>query len=230
MRTSNPASLGQIHPLAAVALGMLAIAGLVAALLVSRPSAPASDSSTPPPATSPGAPSGSPTPSADPTPTAVPSPTPTAVPSPTPTPEPTPDTTDPTIEPSSEPSDGIVRIPLDNLSQHDVIAHVQDVNGSLASVRSGRPGDGMSVRWHDYQVENRSAESIALTWVGLPQDEVVDVHVDAIGDGRVHITIVQTGPVANSDALGEDRILHLTFNEAQSADKVTVEILDRTID
>ena len=226
MRASGQSNRGQIHPLAAFALGMLAVAGLVAAVLVSRPPAAAPGSSTPPPSSSPVAPSGDPTPSADPTPTAVPTPSLT----PEPTPEPTPDTADPTIEPSAEPSDGIARIALDNLSQHDVIAQVQDVNGILASVRSGRPGDGMSVRWHDYEVENRSAEAIALTWVGLPQDEVVDVHVDAVGDGNVHITIVQTGPVANSDALGEDRILHLTFDRPQSADKVTVEILDRTID
>jgi hypothetical protein len=208
---------GQISPVVAVALSALAIVGIVAAVLVSRPA-----SRTPTPSVTP---SNLPVPASP-----SPEPTPTAVPNPSPSQPSGGDPSSPPIEPSTEPSDGIVRVPLENLSDHDVTAQVKDPNSILVGVRSGHPGDGMSVRWHDSIVENRDAETLVLTWVGLPQDEAVDITVDAIGGGVVWITILQTGPVPMSDALGEDRELVLTFTTPIRAGDVKVEIVDRTID
>jgi hypothetical protein len=99
----------------------------------------------------------------------------------------------------------------------------------VTDVRSGQPGDGMSVRWHDALVKNVDADTIAITFVGLPRDEQVDMVVDA-ASGKVTITIVQAGPVPQSDALGADRIVILSFDAPISAGDVSVEILDRTVD
>ena len=42
--------------------------------------------------------------------------------------------------------------------------------------------------------------------------------------------LVQAGPYPQTDAMGEDRILILTFDGPVSADDVSVEILNRTVD
>ena len=41
------------------------------------------------------------------------------------------------------------------------------------SASSGHAGDGMSVRWHDVQVENVDDSTLRITWVCLPVDDVV---------------------------------------------------------
>ena len=201
MPPTHPAPRGQVQPALAVALGIVAIVGIVAAVLFSRPSAPAG-------------PSASDRPSA--TPSATPVPTPLPTPSPTPSPTPVPST-------------GLGSIKLRNATNHDVVLQVHDQTDTLTGAVSGQPGDGMSVHWHDALVKNANQHTILVTWVGLPQDDTLDLGV-AIVDGQLHVTIVQAGPVANSDAMGEDRIVALTFDRAIKADDVFVEILDRTID
>ena len=144
-------------------------------------------------------------------------PTPTVAPSKAPTPTPTP--------PPSVPGS----VDLDNASGHDVSILIHDQVGDLVGAESGKPGDGMSVRWHDSIVENVDATSIRVTWVGLPGDDVADLGISGEAGAYV-VTIVQPGPYANTDAMGEDRVLILTFDAPVSADDVTVEILDRTVD
>ncbi len=200
---------GQVHPALAVALGLIAVAGIVAAVLVSRPSAPAG------PAPS-DRPSAAPSSAPDPTPLA----TPVVTPGPSPTPSP---------KPTTAPSSGLGSIDLENATDHDVVLQIHDQTGTLVKAESGTPGDGMSVRWHDALVENRNHHTIFITWAGLPQDDTLDLGV-AIVDGKLTVTIVQAGPVENSDAMGEDRVVALTFDLAVQADDVTVEILDRTVD
>jgi hypothetical protein len=68
-----------------------------------------------------------------------------------------------------------------------------------------------------------------VTWVGLPGDDVVDLGINGAAGAYV-LTLVQAGPVANSDAMGEDRVLILTFDAPVSAADVSVDILDRTVD
>jgi hypothetical protein len=202
MRATPPTNRGQVQPMVAVALGVIAIAGIVAALLVSRPIVAA-----PRPSASPAAPA--------PTPTAIPTAKPVATPTPTPT---------------SDPTSSLLTVELENLTDHDVKVQIQDPNGILAGARSGQPGDGMSVRWHDALIQQVDANTVAFTFVGLPQDEVADLVVDAIGGDKVVLRLVQTGPVPNSDAMGEDRILILTFREPVDAADFSFEILDRTVD
>jgi hypothetical protein len=209
MHNSRPASRGQIQPIVAAIAGAVALIAIVA-LLASRPGP------EPAPTEGPAAPSLGPSSG----PTANPSARPSDPPRPSATPSPTPLPT-----PSGPPAS----ISLANATDHDVILQIHDQTGKLVGAATGAPGDGMSVRWHATAVGQLDDRTISVTWVGLPGDEVLDLGV-AIEDGRLLVTIVQAGPVANSDAMGEDRIVVLSFAEPVSADDIATQVLDRTID
>jgi hypothetical protein len=157
----------------------------------------------------------SPTPS-DPPATDAPVPTPVATPgfSQVPTPAPT---------PTPSPSDGY-RFELDVVTPHDVSVELVDTTGTVLAARSGSAGDGMSVRWFDSIVEG-SGDTIAITWVGLPQDDTVQVTVSSV-DGKVVVAIDQAAPPANSDALGHDRVMEIQFDGPVSADDVVVTVTE----
>lgn len=87
----------------------------------------------------------------------------------------------------------------------------------------------MSVGWHSSIVASVDATSISLTWVGLPGDDVADLAISG-APGAYVLTVVQAGPVPYSDAMGEDRVLILTFDAPVSVEDFSVEILDRTVD
>lgn len=125
-----------------------------------------------------------------------------------------------TPEPTEEPSDGIFEVDLNTPDNHDVTVTVDDATGSLSDVVSGNPGDGMSVRWFDMKVENVDPNTLRLTWVGLPLDQDVKLFVETSGDGKLRLRMVQPGPPLNSDAIGFDRIISLTFDRPVSADDV----------
>ena len=153
----------------------------------------------------------------------APSPTPVQAPTPLPSAGPS-DPTDPSAGPSvapSAPSDGSTTVDLDIATDHDVSVVVKDRTGSVRDVVSGQAGDGMSVRWFDVKVENIDAETIRVTWVGLPVDEVIDLTISTAGD-KVALDFVQDGPPANSDALGFDRVLVIEFDAAVDASDVEV--------
>ena len=151
---------------------------------------------------------------------ATPSAAPTERPSPVPTLEPT-----PTPAETPAPSDGPVKIDLDVATTHDVSVVIDDQTGALVDASSGRAGNGMSVRWFDVKAENVDSDTIRVTWVGLPRDEVIATSISG-QDGKIRIRMVQASPPKNSDAIGFDRVLVLTFEEAVSADDVQVSIED----
>ena len=190
----STSSRGQISPAVALLLGVVAVAGLVAAVLVSRP----------------GGTSGAPVAS----PTNRPSVAPSAAPS---------------VAPSAAPNNGSLTVDLASTSGHNVTLKIHDESGSIVKAVSGRPGDGMSIRWHDADVQNVDARTIAIKWSAFPQDEVVDLGVN-FASGQYELTLVQAGPYPQTDALGEDRILIVTFDAPVSANDVVVSILDRTVD
>ena len=147
----------------------------------------------------------------------------TPAPEPPPTVEPSvPPTTPPTANPSPPP-DGVFEVDLDNLTDHDVSIVVDDETGSVVDVTSGRPGDGMSVRWFDLKIENIDAETLRIVWVGLPRDEVVQLGISRV-DGKVRLRFVQDGPPANSDATGFDRVLKIKFVVPVRAEDVLASI------
>jgi hypothetical protein len=155
---------------------------------------------------------------------AAPSDRPSAAPTSSPTPS-----VVPTKAPSATPPSAPGSVILWNASGHDVSILVHDQTGDLVGAVSGKPGDGMSVGWHKAVVENVDAQTIRVTWVGLPGDDVADLGISG-GPGTYTLTVVQPGPYPYTDAMGEDRILIVTFDAPVSAADVFVEILDRTID
>ena len=99
---------------------------------------------------------------------ADPSPAPSSSPSSGPSAPSAPSTPQPTVEPTDEPSGGPVDVDLENLTDHDVSVVVDDETGTLAGATSGKPGDGMSVRWFDSKVENLDGwDSLPCTFAGI---------------------------------------------------------------
>jgi hypothetical protein len=141
----------------------------------------------------------------------------------------TPPSAAPTSAPSPAPSGGPLSVDLDNATGHDVSIKIHDESGHVVRTVSGKPADGMSVRWHEAGVKNVGARSIAITWAGLPGDDLVDLGI-RFDNGTYSMTLVQAGPVPNSDAMGEDRSLVLTFDAPVGAKDVSIEVLDRTVD
>lgn len=153
---------------------------------------------------------------------------PVVTPSGLPTPS-LPPTADPTDEPGDGPGDGpsrrVVRVPLDTATDHDVVAVVTDETGMLVGGASGRAGDGMSVRWFDVTVENLDARTLRVTWVGLPGDAEIDLLIEPDTD-RINLYILQPAPPVNSDAVGFDRVLELTFTDPVRAEDVQAVVLE----
>jgi hypothetical protein len=191
-------SSGQVQPAVALILGAVAVVGLVALVTFGRPAVVV--------APSPSAPVSTPVPTKAP---------PSSAPS---TPSPV-----PTLAPSV-----VTKVTLDVADDHEVVAAVQDPDGIVDAVKTGRAADGMSVRWHGVKAENLDDRTIRFTWVGLPQDEQVDIAITKDG-GDVSFRIVQAGPYANTDALGSDRVLVVTFASPVHAADIATEVLDRTV-
>lgn len=116
---------------------------------------------------------------------------------------------------------GPIVVDLDIATQHDVAVAIDDRTGAIESASSGTAGDGMSVRWGDVLVESVDPRTIRLTWVGLPIDETLGMAVARDG-ASVAIDVTQDLPPANSDALGGDRVLVITFRDPVEADDVVV--------
>lgn len=151
----------------------------------------------------------------EPVPSEAPTPTPTARPSVAPSP-------DPTVAPSPTPA-GDRTFDLDVATPHDVSVVLDDESDIVTGAKSGRGGDGMSVRWGQSIVENIDDDTIRLTWVGLPQDDIVEMVIKEI-DGHVVIAVDQAAPPANSDAMGHDRVVEIDFDRAVSADDIRVTV------
>ena len=158
---------------------------------------------------------------------AVATPTPSARPSAAPSVIPAAPTPPPASQPSDEPAAGPLTVALKNLTGHDVSVAIDDQTGAISGAASGQPGDGMSVRWHEMKVEKVDADTVRITWVGLPRDEQLTLSVTG-KVGAYALRFVQAAPPANSDAIGFDRILDLDFAAPVSAGDVKVTIEDAT--
>lgn len=161
-------------------------------------------------------------------PIATPTPPPTASPttSPSPVPSTPPDPT-PSVPADHGPIVGDVTIDLDQASRHDVKATVRDDSGDLVDVRSGTAAEGMSVDWGDIAVENLDARTIKVTWVGTGDEETVFIGISADGDGYL-VDVVQRGLGPNSDTLGYDREVVLTFDRSVRAADISGGVAETT--
>ena len=158
--------------------------------------------------------------SADPPPASSdrPSTSPSAAPSAPSSPQPT---VEPTVQPTGDPAGGPMTVDLEDLTDHAVSVVIDDETGVLDGALSGKPGDGMSVRWFDVKVENIDSTTLRVVWVGLPRDEQVRLSISEL-DGTYRLRFVQAAPPANSDAVGYDRVLVLHFDTDINADDVKV--------
>ena len=147
-----------------------------------------------------------------------PAPTPAATASPVPTSPATPAPATPA--PTADPVDGSVVV-LDTVDDNDPSVVVDDQTGTLADVVTGHAGDGMSVRWNEAIVDQVDPRTIGVTWVGFPGEEQVVLTIDSDAGAPV-LVFDQKAPYANTDALGADRVLVLTFDNDVDADKVEV--------
>jgi hypothetical protein len=156
-------------------------------------------------------PSSAPAPSHSPKPSAVPAIPTTPVPA-TPVPA-TPAPSDPVGVPPV--------VVLDTIEPDDPRVAIDDQSGTLVDVHTEPAGDGMSVRWNDSIVEQVGPKTIRVTWVGFPGAEQVVLTITADGGAPV-LVFDQKAPYANTDALGADRVLVLSFDRAVDADEVEV--------
>jgi hypothetical protein len=148
-----------------------------------------------------------------------PSPAPSATPAPTPVITAAP--SDPASPAPSQDADR-AEIRLDSALGHDVVVAITDRNDLLTEARSGTAKDGMSARWGTASVRNLDPNTVEVSWAGYPQDEIVGLLVVPTSDG-VLLRIGQSMPYPNTDVMGADRVLVLTFAEAVSADDVAAE-------
>jgi hypothetical protein len=203
MNPLHPSSRGQVQPLVAVALGVVAVVGFAIAVAIAGPGASAGAGASNRPSTPP---------------SSAPSTPPSTAPS-----------AKPTSVPAATPTTGRISVDLKNASDHDVTLLIHGEIGTVVKAESGTPGDGMSVRWHDAFVRNVDPRTVRVTWVGLPGDETVDLDI-VERNNAYRLTLVQAGPYRYTDAMGEDRVVLLTFDRPVSAADVSIEILDRTVD
>ena len=153
------------------------------------------------------------------TPSPSPTPTPVTTPAPTPTSPATPVPATPV--PTADPTDGPSVVVLDTADDNDPRVVVDDQTGTLADVLTGHAGDGMSVRWNEAIVDQVDPRTIRVTWVGFPGEEQVVLTIDS-DRGAPVLVFDQKAPYANTDALGADRVLVLTFDNDVEADQVEV--------
>jgi len=147
-----------------------------------------------------------------------PAPTPAATPIPVATPSATP-ASPTTPAPTSAAVPSVVV--LDTVDDNDPRVAIDDQTGTLADVVAGHAGDGMSVRWNEAIVDQIDPRTIRVTWVGFPGEEQVVLTITADGGAPV-LVFDQKAPYANTDALGADRVLVLTFDSAVDAADVEV--------
>ena len=191
----------------AALVALVAIAGCSLGVAAPRPSG---SSSTPPSVVTPEAP----------LPTAVPN-GPTGVPpSGVPQPSAPPSRLVPAT-PGTGGVDGMV-LPLDVFLPDDVQLAISDRDGLIEQAASGQAGDGMSVAWGQAIVRNAGPRTLEVTWTGIPRDELVTLVAQSDGD-RVLLRFGQEAPPENSDAMGADRVVVLTFVDPIDAGHVVTE-------
>jgi hypothetical protein len=143
-------------------------------------------------------------------------PAPTAVPAPN-----TQAPATPAPVPSEEPSSDLmpIRVELDSTTGHYVYVDILDRTGSIKTAMTGQPGDGATVEPYTVQVENIDARTLRLSWTDYPIDNALSLFVDQAGGG-LRFVLVQPAPSGPADAMGEGRILELTFDRDISAAQV----------
>lgn len=206
--TQSQSASGAVRPAAIVAFGIAtASIALVSIVALGGLGGRGGDGGVvaPPPSASPSAPAVTPTPSR------------------APTAAPTGDPTTPPTKPTAPPDGGSdalpIKVDLKNATGADVHVDIVDNSGLLVDAASGTPGDGASVEGYAVKVENVDARTLKLTWTDFPIDNALALYIDRV-DGKIRLLLVQPQPTSETDAIGFDRELVLTFVEPISASRV----------
>jgi hypothetical protein len=143
---------------------------------------------------------------------------PPAMPSPAPE-TPAPASPAPATPAPTEVAAADLRVDLQSTSGQDVYVDIVDRSGTIERAVTGRPAEGVSVGSGTLQVENLDARTVRLMWSDFPIDNQLRLFVDPIGVGY-RFLMIQPAPTGPADAMGEDRILDLTFDRQVSAAEV----------
>jgi hypothetical protein len=109
-----------------------------------------------------------------------------------------------------------IRVELESTSGQDVYVDIVDRSGAIRSAVSGRPSEGASVEAYSVVVENLDPRTLRLTWTDFPIDNALALYIDPTATG-MRFLLVQPAPTGPADAMGEDRVLDLTFDQDVSA-------------
>ena len=89
---------------------------------------------------------------------------------------------------------------------------------ACSSLRSPAiPGEGSSAKPYTLEIENLDERTLKLTWMDFAIDNALALHF--FQDGKIFV-MVQPEPTGDTDAIGGDRELILTFEEPISADDI----------
>jgi hypothetical protein len=139
--------------------------------------------------------------------------------SPVPPPEsPIPAPVSPDPAPTGVPAPNL-HVDLESTSGQDVTIDILDRSGALIEATSGRPGEGVSFPSDAVVIDNIDSRTLRLGWSDFPIDNELRLFVDPVGGGY-RFLLVQPAPTGPADAMGEDRILELTFDRDISATDV----------
>lgn len=141
---------------------------------------------------------------------ATPSPAP-ASPAPA---SPAPATPAPTETPAAD-----MHVELQSTSGQDVTIDILDRSRSVTGAKSGTPAEGVSFASDAVVIENIDSRTLRLGWSDFPIDNKLRLFVDPVGVGY-RFLVIQPAPTGPADAMGEDRILELTFDRDISAAEV----------
>ena len=133
----------------------------------------------------------------------------------------------PSADPTGEPSGDVtpVRVVLDSTTGQDVTIDILDRTETLLGATSGTPSEGVSADSESVRVENVDGRTLRLTWSDFAMDNQLHLFVDPVGAGY-RFLLIQPAPRGPVDAMGEDRILELTFDRDVSAAEVEAHIQD----
>jgi hypothetical protein len=112
-----------------------------------------------------------------------------------------------------------LHVDLESTSGQDVTIDILDRSGALVEATSGRPGEGVSFPSDAVVIDNIDSRTLRLGWSDFPIDNELRLFVDPVGGGY-RFLLVQPAPTGPADAMGEDRILELTFDRDISAAQV----------
>lgn len=116
-----------------------------------------------------------------------------------------------------------LHVDLESTSGQDVTIDILDRSGSVTGARSGMPGEGVTVASESVVVESIDERTLRLSWSDFAIDNELRLFVDPIGVGY-RFLVIQPAPTGPADAMGEDRILELTFDRDVSAAEVEASI------